>query len=479
MKKAAVWVLKLLKSVIFIGFGIQTVLGIVWMCRNFMSFQEFGESAVYAQSSRNFIFDEYTGVLYPVFLLLAEGVEAVIRLPYYCVLYAVQLGAAFVSAWLFLREIVFRREESKKSRTKLWCIFGSLAVVTLPAAMQCHLAVLPNSLASSFFLLELLSGFMLMRGKKESFLTMPVFWMLCTLLMPEYLVIGIVPVMFVLLYLLAAKKGIRQAGILLAGIAVAAGLSVGIQTLTGEQGYYGRVEKSPAFAAARRFAWTNLMDTYGEWPEEVRSAVDYGAVKESSFYPANMESIFGSLMEEALGREQAQEFFWELAGIGWEGNRREILHDIAWDGFGYVFSPIALQMQLTGRGYDAYSGRNYEIMRNDTPVLSRIYMDYGCWWFGAALCLTVVLQLMLWCFLGKRPVKRAVWAVLLPVISCGAAAFWYTMRGAGMMDYKLTVFINCLWSLWSFAVCCNGTEEGDNGITLAAFVEEVPEGEAE
>ena len=74
MQKAVGRISALLSRIIFIGMSIQIVLGIVWMCGNFLYFQDFGESAFYVSVSKNFFCDEYTGILYPVDLLLARGI---------------------------------------------------------------------------------------------------------------------------------------------------------------------------------------------------------------------------------------------------------------------------------------------------------------------------------------------------------------------------------------------------------------------
>ena len=147
MQRAVRHISAILGRVIFIGFSIQIVFGMTWMCLNFSKLPQFGESLFYVEISKNFICDEYTGILYPVFLLLARGIEGLAGLPYYCVMYVVQLLVACYAAHRLLMGL-----KKTKRALNLW---GSLAVLTLPMAMQCHLAVLPYSLVSSFFLLEL------------------------------------------------------------------------------------------------------------------------------------------------------------------------------------------------------------------------------------------------------------------------------------------------------------------------------------
>ena len=74
MQRAVRHISAILGRVIFIGFSIQIVFGMTWMCLNFSKLPQFGESLFYVEISKNFICDEYTGILYPVFLLLARGI---------------------------------------------------------------------------------------------------------------------------------------------------------------------------------------------------------------------------------------------------------------------------------------------------------------------------------------------------------------------------------------------------------------------
>ena len=457
MQKTVRQILAVLGRVIFIGLSVQIVLGILWLCLNFANLQEFGESIFYVQISKNFICDEYTGILYPVFLLLARGVEKLIRLPYYCVIYTVQILIAIYSGHAFLQRL--------KKTGKGMDIWSSLALLTIPMALQCHLAVLPYSLAGSFFLQEISFALDAVRRKEgihaKQLVKITPFWLLCALLLPEYLYLGAVPVLLVFLCeLVRCIPGLRKAmqytvtHLMLQVIVIAAfgGMIVGMNSLTQVKGYYGKVHNSVEAAFASRFGWSSLMDTYDSRPEELRAAVDRGKLMESAYYAENMARVFGPLIEEAVGEERAKELFMELAKDAWESNRRDILHEMAWDAAGYTLSPIVLQMQLTGRGYDAYSGRNYEIMRHNAPVLSGIYMDYSCWWFAAGLCITAVMQVLYAVCSRKIITWKNILSVMLVLLSCGGLVVWYTMQGAGIMDYKNTIAVNCLWIVWSLLV---------------------------
>lgn len=455
MKKAANRTLSLLEKVIFIGFVIQAAIGAVWMCMNFAGFQEFGESVFYARGIEQMNADKYAGILYPVFLLFVRGVEKVIRLPYFYLVYALQLLTSCYASYVFLGTVW-----KKRGRVRAFMAF---AMSAFPMLMQCHLAVLPHSFVCSFFLLEISAAVHVCCGKEEAggrTSAKPVlFWLICLLLLPEYWYLGAVPALFAGIYEAAffLKRRPLQKGCLkgLAGyfgmVLLVCGAGVVI---------YGNFPNASARAGAAvsRFAWTSLEKNFELWPEEVKGGLDREAVRESSFYADNIKRILVPLMEEAFGREQAKDYMLQIARICGEQNRSKILHEIAWDQAAYTVSPIALQMQLEGRGYDSYSGRNFDIMRAKTPQLTGIYMEYGCWWFAAALCLGAAARILIFTEGIRRPSASRVFSLFLVLCSCGCMILWYTFRGAGMMDYKLTIAVNCVWMLFSLSVC--GRREG-------------------
>ncbi len=290
MQKAVRAVLAVAGRVCLIGFSIQIVLGLLWMFCNFTGFQQFGDSILYEELSKSLLCDEYVGILYPVLVFLAREAAGPFSIPYYCLLYLLQLLVALYAAHAFLRET---------GMSRLWNLWGSLTMLTSPMAMQCHLAVLPESLVSSCLLLEFV---WLWRGMaqegvlqgKDLAKAAPV-WLAAALLKPDYLYLGAVPMTLVLLYgvVLGGKRGLRQAGYGLLTLVICGGFLVGIGALTTEEGALGRVHRSVEASLFSRFSWSTLNDTYEMWPEEMKACVNREMVWEASLYSDNLMPVVG------------------------------------------------------------------------------------------------------------------------------------------------------------------------------------------
>lgn len=397
MKRAVGHFYAVIKGVLIIGFLVQILLGLLWMCCNFGQVQDFGgrssleagnlsdKTAAPDRTALNGIdsaledFALYRGL----FRLLGSQPS---------LMYLLQLAAAFLAGYFFLKGFLGRWY-------LVWC---SLALLTFPFAMQCHLAVLPHSLMGSLFLL-----------------------------IPACL--G------------RALRGDRSLRFL--GIAALCGVLALLLSGIFDKGHGGEPGRSFAAAAAGRAAWPTLWADYERWPEELQEIVE-DVAWEAAFYPEGMRTL-EAVIEERAGRERAEEYYGLLAKTAWEYHAPMIIRQIGWDALGYGVTPLIFRLQMEGEGYDSYSGRNYEAMRGNTPALTGIYVEYGCWWFGCSLALTVILAAVRCVMGGRIKWKSAAFAGICILMS-GVLIGILTMRGAGLMDYKYTIGVNELWLIWAF-----------------------------
>ncbi len=377
VKKAAPWLRGVLRGMLIIGFSIQILLGACWICCNFGQVQGFGEP---------------DSALYGGLLRLLGGSPAL--------LYVLQLGAAFLAGALFLQEI-----RPVGTGPAIW---RGLALLTVPFALQCHLALQPYSLMGSLFLLFLLA----------------------------------------LRRIPGIHGGRRAAGLLvvLACVAAYGGLSgMADADRRGAPGY------SIEGALASRFAWPTLWNDFGLYGEEVAEAVG-SLAWEASLYPDNMRLLQEGL-ESRVGGEAARGHYLRMAKIGWERHASVVVRQIGWDVLGYAVTPVVFRLQMEGEAYDSYTGRNYEVMRENAPVLTRDYVEYGCWWFVGMLGVSAVLALLRVIpdeAAGPSGERRRAYGRLavslgICLLASGLLVMALAMRGAGRMDYRQTIGVNALW----------------------------------
>lgn len=323
----------------------------------------------------------------------------------YVILNVLQLSAAFAVRYYFLWSLS-KRLYPERSVTKGLLIWGSLGMVTFPFAMQCHLAALPCSLISSLFLLMLSYLFRDGKGKKR----------LVTLLLA----------------------------------AVCAGLMMGLSGAVDGDRRSVPGSSIPA-AMASRLAWPTLWVDHEAWTEELQE-ITGEVLWEANYYPGNMAMVCAAI-EEKVSFSEAEAYYRQMAEVAWNYHAPMIIRQIGWDILGYAMTPVIFPLQMEGEAYDSYSGRNYEVMRSNAPLLTRYYVEYGCWWFGCGLIMALMYTLLgVMGSLGKDGEgnlwKRAVFPMAVSILASGILVVLLTMRGAGIMDYKDSVAVNELWIAW-------------------------------
>lgn len=433
MKKALGHLCALLKGILFIGFSIQIVLGLIWMCFHFAGVQKFGAPE---------------GFLYPMLLKCFGSVPQV--------LYLLQLGLAGYAGNLILKPF--------GKQGVFWQSWQVLALLTLPVAMQCHLALLPYSFVSSLLFLEVYFCRGAMRERDDVDVTELAKGACChlalSLLLPEYVWLGGIPLMLVvLLRLPALVKRMRKLTYCILLLAAIVGIAAGTDSLIrSEEDYRG----SFWFSMASRIAWPTISNDSQDWSDELEAVVK-PVYWEITYSPGNMERLLRPVVEDAVGEEQAQVFYREMVERAWPLQWPKIIRQMGWDVLTLVLPQAVLQMQLIGRGYDSYSGRNYEIMLEGWPMLTKYYVDYSCWWFivmlGTAAMLAVFRLLA-----GERLYSQR--ALALPAVcalSAGVITLYYTMRGAGIADYKSTLALSSVWTVGALQIYSGQGVDADGG----------------
>lgn len=416
-------------GVLVIGFLVQAVLGVCWMCYALAQVKSFGGGLV-------------------------------------CVGQILAFAAA-----------VYFFAGKRRGSVLIVC-----AVLTFPMVMQSLVQSDVRTLATALFLVQ--TGCVLRsvgdreEGKYFSKSFPQYFymglgaWVGAALLLRAYLYLGAVPAVAGALYLwaaerrrgacpedtaaavsaaeaaaVAAKAARRRVCLRLLAVAAAGGMAFGVGSFYQERTHF-------TTHLVSRVAWTSLYHSYWELEKRDRWKIDHDEMLYSSYEAAGIKNNFLPFLSERAGEQETERLFTELSKAAWKYGKKKVVKEICWDLAGYTFAPVILPLQLHGRSYDSYSGGNYLQMLQASPHLGKLYMGYGCWWFPvAALC--ALAARFLTGVKGAFSKKAA-----LPVLSGIWMCVCYTLWGAGQMDYKNTLFILCVWliGMASAAVC--GWETG-------------------
>lgn len=461
-----------IKRVIFIGFTVQIILGVVWMCCNFTQVQDFGW--------RNLGRTVPEGVIYGLYSFLGQ-------VP--LVLYLLQLAFGFFAGYQLLRRNVAECFPTDARRKAVFSLWGSLALLTFPFAMQCHLAILPYSVMSSLFLLMIsflleavsrrgAGGLRRKARQKEKGAE------------------------------ILDEKAVGQAGgsgvsaeghgCLAEGSVGSEGMSVAVKrrpTASGKESntmkdvqrrgkrrgipapvlavFCGALAvllaweagtderdaiwgRGPEAVMASRLAWPSVWNDREYWPEELLALVEEEELWRAAYCPGNMEIVLEAIKERA-GEEAAKGFYKQMAETAWQNRSSVIIRQVGWDMIGYGAAPLVFRQQMEGRAYDSYTGRNYEAMRGHSPVLTRYYVEYGCWWYGCSLVFALFLSVVRLLRDGVDWRRLAVCGGVC-VLAGALPVLLYTVRGAGLMDYRCTIGSQELWPVW--ALLCIGIRSG-------------------
>ncbi len=416
MKKTSEKICILSKGILIVGFSVQIVLGLLWLILNFTKVRQ-------AESC--------TGFLYPLFL------KAFSQTPQ--ILYALQLSLACYAAYVFLKPLL-----PVERYKKVWFIS---AFLSFPMAMQCHLALLPHSFIFSLFLLEYGMCRDFAKGEKERrlpYLAAAGFcWIGMALLLEEYRWLGIFPIVCTVLFNVGKlRKDIRMfvCGILI--FAAVSGIAFTVSGLAYSQKESGR---SFWFSMAYRMTWPTIWQDHDGWNKELLDILPEDKIWDTGTEPERMESVLRRELEGAVGSDNADACYREMALYSWRIRKSRIARQMLWDLLIYAMPQGVLRLQLEGVGYDSYSGRNYGIMSMERPLLTRYYVDYSCWWFAVSIAVTAVF-LVFWKISGRKLFGNVNLSGLAAyaVPTC-AVLVCYVMRGAGIADYRLTVAISAAW----------------------------------
>lgn len=423
----------LMRSTAHILMSFQMVFGALWMIGNFTKLPQFQESLELLSMSENLCVDEYTGFLYVLLIRLVGYLPGL----QYTWLYVLQMLLAFITYRIFLKKAGMTNSGER--------IFYSLFLLTIPMILQCHMAVLPYSMASSVTLLLLGELLAVWTGKEplnqKRLLVCGIWWSVASLFCPDYAWIVAIPMGFALLQTMWKSKKLVLKGVI---ALVCMGLVVGLLgPVTQTPGSMGKMQKSVGSTLLLRVVWPNFSSFQYFWEPRVMEVFSSQELFTIAGYPEKVIYEFGPRMEAAYGKEQANEIYMGMAKITFDIDTKNILKRVGADALSYLCPPLTMLVQLQGMGV-SYTGWNYGKLKEYTPKLTEYYTDYA---LGAWILIGV---LSILCYiLGKEKKKspRKTGDAWFFVVTIGTIVIWYTINSGSMQDYKKVILNSILCSV--------------------------------
>lgn len=439
MRRVGVHIRGILRAVLVCGMSVQILLGIAWLIKNMGGLQSFQESG-WLLAGEGAAGRLYSGVLY-------RGLAALFSSRLW-ILYGIQLAAALAAAYGLMSCFAGRERQALR-------ILGALTLVSVPQAMQCHLAVLPWSLGTSLLLAETAlwrRQCAAQQPRRKTAAAMLIVWLLLMLLVPVYAWFSL-PLLAAILW--RTGRSADAKGRLLCGLTA---LVLTLCCVTVNCGWSPAVwNRELAANALSRTGWPYFQNDYDAIPQPLHDEIGLDTARKVSYYADGVKVTLIPRLEEWYGPEETTSLLWELAGLCLKRNLRVDVKNVVWDMAAYHATPPILAMQLKGRAYDSHSGVNYEQMKSCAPLLTRYYVTYGgrWWWVMLGLAAAIaVCGLAVFVEKGKGGAgKKGVWLWgrtflrrWFPVL---AGLEWmilcFVAEGSGIMDYKKTLWATVLW----------------------------------
>ena len=428
----------LIKKCMLILVAIQVVLGGMWLVCNLNHVPDFQETRDMLKASETLVFDEYMGVLYPVVLRLFS----VFGDAFYVPVYALQVVIAGWSYYCLVRSVagdVF----VKNGKEYLWLSVGYL--ITFPMILQCHMSILPYSLASSLLVFLLVQIGCLMRDRerlqKKRILLIGVLWLVVGLLIPDYGIISAFLIMGGLICIAWKQK--KKLLLYLFMVIVTMTTLFTTLSLAQTQGSYGRMQRTVNSVLLTRFSWPNFARDGFYWTYKGLVEFKDEDLDWLCMYPEYAVYIFGPKVEGTVGKEQANIIYGEMAKLSFSVGKKDALKALGRDALANAGGPFALQYQMSGRGV-AYTGWNYYQMQGNVPGLTKYFVKFALYSFLFLFVMTIGI-----CWSRRKHWKLfEVVRKAVPALSgLGVMILWYTMIGNGMQDYLKVLPVMLFWCL--------------------------------
>ena len=428
----------LIKYFIYIAVFAQIVSGTVYLVCNFTDYIIYPETEDMMHTARGLLFDEYTGILYPLFIRVCLNIQSFLGIGYYLVVHLVQLVFFGIAAGYLVKTFFAGK--------KAWIV--AAYIVSFPMCLQSILMVSPFAFKASFSFLIIGSMIRLWKDarKVNNWIVLLVAYMLSALNATDDLYMWLFPIgIFVITQCLRKKSAIRIYGrvCLLLTVLLVFFTTFGVLNRTISPGARGRMQRTVSSVLFQRTVWPEFRMKFAFLPLDILEYIDSGMALESDSASEMIVYQIGPIIDREYGFERANELYMEsfINQMGY--NKRAIFKTVLNDFTGYLFQPYSTVWYMNGQEGSSFS-TVYGLMSAKNPKMTYLY-------FCIALVSIFVLTFGRVLHLLKQEYKTRklrLWKVLFFAGILVYQAIWYAIANVQGVDYRYGLLNVALFSLF-------------------------------
>ena len=433
---------------------IQLIYALIWAFHNGNNIQDFYDTSIYLQNAVILSSDGWRLIGYSCFLVPFVWMSRFLGDYYTIAVYLCQSVVALLCFAKGIQAVGKLLTGCQISYPK--ALIPSGYILTLPIVWQMQFAILPDALCLS--LLVLLSAYLI-----ELFYVEERFFRFSVMVVAGILLFlgitqrhyfygalcltamhAVVMIIRMIIKRLHSKKNIFRILSLVALLVVAPLLTtVANNQVTDVKDY---ATYSPQADSWKRFVYPNIYQNYELYTERIKAVIpEEEALLCEEFYEYYMMRL-GPMIEQG-NSQQAKEIYLEVAQIGFESHKKDLIKNSVKELIAYTFIPVAMEKYMYNNN-DSLYGHNAIKMYEMSPKLTMDYMHIAMNGFCVISLIGIVANLGI-CVLDKEQRRKRPVCLGYGIASILVVTFPMMLFAIVGFDYRIGLFSAFLWCAYS------------------------------
>lgn len=341
-----------IKILFILAICVQSIMCILWVFKCGLSMPDTTENSFYLEAARTLRFDEYTGVIYPVFLRL-------LYLPFSGalgrgILSVLQLLAIGVATVFFLG--IFDKKEISLS-TRIGII---IYVLTFPVIIHIAFQTLPEAFAVAVFLVWSRLLMRKERGAKQNVTIVALYIAMGFMSLRYAYIAGIVWAVYLLV--IYRKKFFNNIACIITG----AVFIIILNLIFVDAGSYGRMPATLSTGLMSNYAFEAFEADYYFWPQNAKEAIPFEEIKPYRAYREHIVTEMGQPFLSNMTYFKADVTALGIAKASIMNRSKETIDRFFDNCSSYLLTPVTFIENTVGEGRSATPRNLYSFSGKDS-----------------------------------------------------------------------------------------------------------------